>query len=76
MARLDLAETVDLQTVKTEWIDALTSVERFVAARDPEEVGCLYYSPAADAFVDPADASDAVPHYGCPGGVLPRVKPR
>lgn len=26
------------------------------------------------AFVDPADAADAVPHFERPGGVLPRLE--
>jgi hypothetical protein len=26
------------------------------------------------AFVDPRESADAVPHYGRPGGVLPRVQ--
>ena len=39
-----------------------------------EEVGCLYYSPAVRGFVLPdAESRDAVPHFGRPGGVLPRL---
>ena len=73
LARLDLAEPIDLQAVKHAWLDALDSVEPFVASRPPEEIGCLYYSLSRKAFVDPREVADAVPHFGRPGGVLPRV---
>lgn len=73
LARLDLAEPVDLHELKHAWIDALDSVEPFVATRSPEEIGCLYYSVSRSAFVDPRDAADAVTHFGRPGGVLPRI---
>lgn len=73
LARLDLAAPVDLAATKREWLEALDSVEGFVAARPSDEIGCLYYSPSRRAFADPRDAADAVPHFGRPGGVLPRV---
>ncbi|MDH3524850.1 MAG: hypothetical protein OES32_14800 [Acidobacteriota bacterium] len=73
LARLALARPIDLQAMKRAWLEALDSVEPFVASRQPEEVGCLYYSSARRAFVDPGEAADAVPHFGRPGGVLPRV---
>ena len=37
---------------------------------EPETVR---YSATRAAFVDPREAADAVPHFGRPGGVLPRV---
>jgi hypothetical protein len=73
LTRLDLVGTVDLQATKREWIDALDSVAPFVASRPADEIGCLYYSAAVRSFVDPRHAPDAVPHFGRPGGVLPRV---
>jgi len=73
LARLDLAQPLDLVETKAAWLAALDAVEPFAASRPPEELGCLYYSAAARAFVDPRDAADAVPHFGRPGGVLPRV---
>lgn len=73
LARLDLAEPIDLHVLKREWLEALESVEPFVESRPPGEIGCLYYSAAREEFVDPREASDAVPHFGRPGGVLPRV---
>jgi hypothetical protein len=73
LERLDLARPVDLTALKREWIEALDSVEPFVVSRPPNEIGCLYYSASRRSFVDPREADDAVPHYGRPGGVLPRV---
>ena len=73
LARLDLAEPIDLHELKRAWLDALDSVEPFVASRPPEEIGCLYYSPSQRNFVDPRFVPDAVPHFGRPGGVLPRI---
>jgi hypothetical protein len=59
--------------MKRDWIEALDSVGPFVAARRMEELGCLYYSPSLQTFVDPDEVADAVPHFGRPGGVLPRI---
>ena len=73
LARLDLAVPLDLAATKRTWLAALDSVEPFVASRPAGEVGCLYYSRARRAFVDPREAADAVPHFGRPGGVLPRI---
>ena len=73
LARLELTEPVDLQATKQAWLEALDSVKPFANARPPDEIGCLYYSPSRESFVDPADATDAVPHFGRPGGVLPRI---
>lgn len=73
LARLDLAAPVDLVDLKREWLEALDSVEPFVESRPPDELGCLYYSSDQQAFVDPRDADDAVPHFGRPGGVVPRL---
>lgn len=73
--RLKLARPIDLPALKQEWLDALADADAFVRSRPPGEMGCLYYSPVLERFVTP-DASgpaDAVPHYGRPGGVLPRI---
>jgi hypothetical protein len=75
LERLDLTEPMDVHATKRAWLKALDSVEPFVESRPPEEIGCLYYSPSRRAFVDPREVSDAVPHFGRPGGVLPRVTP-
>ncbi|MEE8367437.1 MAG: nucleotidyl transferase AbiEii/AbiGii toxin family protein [Thermoanaerobaculia bacterium] len=76
--RLDLAEPLELPLLKKSWLQALDSVKAFVASRPSPEVGCLYYSAAEHAFVDPgavdpAFATEVRPHFGRPGGVLPRV---
>jgi hypothetical protein len=73
LARLDLAAPVDLHALKHSWLEALDSVEPFVASRPAEEIGCLYHSASKQAFVDPREVTDAVPHFGRPGGVLPRI---
>jgi hypothetical protein len=73
LARLDLAHPIDLQELKESWLEALDSVEPFVASRPSEEIGCLYYSASRQEFVDPRGITDVVPHFGRPGGVLPRV---
>jgi hypothetical protein len=46
--------------------------------RPPSEVGCLYYSTNDRRFVLPhgnlsLTEQGIVPHFGAPGGVLPRV---
>jgi hypothetical protein len=73
LARLELAVPVDLHVLKQEWLEALDSVEPFVASCPTEEVGCLYYSASRRTFVDPRGVADSVPHFGRPGGVLPRI---
>jgi len=80
LARLHLAEPIDPRQLKSDWLAALDGAEGFVRRRPPGEAGCLYYAVGLDRFVDP-DEVDAyqeepgpiVPHFGAPGGVLPRV---
>lgn len=74
-ARLRLEHPIDLPAMKTRWLTALSDAETFVRSRPPGEMGCLYYSPSRARFVTPLPgaASDTVPHFGRPGGVLPRV---
>lgn len=73
--RLRLTTPVDLPTLKARWLAALSAAEAFVRSRPPAEVGCLYYSRALGRFVAPGTpgTDDAVPHFGRPGGVLPRI---
>jgi hypothetical protein len=77
-ARLNLAEPFDLPAAKTAWLAALDEAEAFARTRPPDESGCLYYSRSTSTFVVPvgdvglADG-DVVPHYGAPGGVVPRI---
>jgi len=73
--RLNLVEPVDLPALKNQWLAALAGADAFVRRRPPDEVGCLYYSPGLARFVAPGPdgPADVVPHYGRPGGVLPRV---
>ncbi len=77
-ARLHLVEPFDLAGAKQTWLAALEDTDAFVRERPPEECGCLYYSTVRQQFVVPRrDASLAdqgiVPHFGAPGGVLPRM---
>ncbi len=76
-SRLDLRVPFDLPTAREHWRAAIGAAEAFVLSRPPGEIGCLYWSPDAERFVMPptgsADAVGAVPHFGAPGGVLPRV---
>ena len=76
-SRLSLREPVNLIALKSTWLDALSEAEAFVRSRPPEEIGCLYYSRSRRAFVGRFEATDlgqdVVPHYGRPGGVLPRI---
>lgn len=77
-ARLNLVEPFDLARAKQTWLDALDAAEAFVRQRPPEEYGCLYYSTLEDRFVTPESGvsledQGVVPHYGRPGGVVPRV---
>jgi hypothetical protein len=73
--RLKLTEPVDLPALKSRWLLALSDADTFVRSRPPGEAGCLYYSRSLERFVaaGTAGSEDAVPHYGRPGGVLPRV---
>lgn len=75
LERLHLAAPLDLEALKTEWLGALDSADAFVRSRPPEEAGCLYYAPKLERFVDPGagDIGGIVPHFGRPGGVLPRI---
>jgi hypothetical protein len=78
VARLQLAAPFNLREAKAAWLAALAAAESFANERPPEEIGCLYYSHRDERFVVPrADIGltqqGISPHYGVPGGVLPRV---
>lgn len=73
--RLRVTEPVDLPAMKQEWLAALADAKTFVESRNPKDLGCLYYDPEEQRFVDPTGRAPerAVPHFGRPGGVLPRI---
>lgn len=76
-SRLHLAVRPNLPELKSRWLEALSRAERFVNGRPPSEAGCLYYSRRLRRFVEPGVDEDLAaagiePHYGRPGGVLPR----
>lgn len=75
--RLHLAAPFDLATAKVTWLAALDEADAFIRSRPAEEAGCLYYAPGTGDFVVPVRGADLgvagiVPHYGAPGGVVPR----
>jgi hypothetical protein len=76
--RLNLARPFDLTEAKRTWLSALEDADRFARERPPDELGCLYYAADRGTFVVPRSIETLadqglVPHYGSPGGVLPRV---
>lgn len=77
-ARLHFVEPFDVAQAKTLWLAALEEAEAFARARPPEESGCLYYMTVGERFVVPRTAVSLVkqgiiPHFGEPGGIVPRV---
>ena len=78
VARLNLAVPYDPVASKVLWLGALDDAEAFARFGPTDEVGCLYYSPQLQSFAVPdretdLASQDLVPHFGAPGGVLPRV---
>lgn len=75
LARLDLTGPIDLLETKTNWLAALDEADGFARRHDPVEAGCLYWSPSQGSFVSPQPGmpGEIVPHFGRPGGVLPRI---
>jgi hypothetical protein len=73
--RLRLTSPVDPQGLKARWLAALEQADGFIRSRPAEEAGCLYYSPRLRRFVTPGGGgpTDAAPHFGRPGGVLPKL---
>ncbi len=78
LARLDLARPFDLEAGRETWRAALAEADDFARARPADEAGCLYYSTPAERFVLPRpdlplSEQDVTPHWGRPGGILPRA---
>jgi len=78
IARLALARPFDLVEARTVWQAALTDADQFIREGPHEEVGCLYYAPRRGHFAAPSpglslEEQGLVPHFGQPGGILPRV---
>jgi hypothetical protein len=74
-SRLQLAQPVDLISMKEEWLQMLKDAEIFVNSRPPEELGCLYLSPSTQKFYAPEAGSRQgyITHFGRISGVLPQV---
>jgi len=75
LKRLQWSESIDVVRFKEDWLAALQSAERFIHSRPPQEMGCLYFNTETKGFVDPnaTGESASVPHFGTPGGVLPKI---
>jgi len=70
-ARLQLSKPIDLPGLKQLWLAALDEAAKFIASRPGDEIGCLYYSPAARRFIQPSADDVVAVHFGRPGGILP-----
>src|SRR5579862_5225412 len=73
--RLHLVHPFDVVAAKDTWLGALAEADAFVRSRPPDEIGCLYYAVEEARFVMPGPGADpdVRPHFGLPGGVLPRI---
>lgn len=76
--RLRLRERYDPVSTRTTWRRALEETDRFIRARPASEMGCLYYDTRGERFTlpdpdIPLNEQGIVPHFGAPGGVIPRV---
>lgn len=76
--RLHLQAPVDLQKLKMDWLHMLDDAEQFIQLSPPDDIGCLYYSPEKQKFIQPVDfskSSSIARHFAKPGGILPIIKP-
>jgi hypothetical protein len=74
--RLQLTAPLDLVSARDTWRAALDDAHAFILRRPSAEIGCLYYDTRAKRFVQPdrdAESAHIVPHFGAPGGVIPRA---
>jgi hypothetical protein len=73
--RLRLNKKIDLQDMKTLWLEVLDRSQQVCNYLPAAEVGCLYYDQSKQGFIVPdKDRSDSVVlHYGRDGGILPRI---
>ncbi len=74
--KLNLNVKVDLQELKTTWLNILAEAESFIKKAPSGHLGCLFYSKTQRKFILP-DFEDSTqeftPHFGKLYGVLPRV---
>ena len=65
----------DLVAGKRTWLSALEEAEEFVRTRPDDELGCLYYAVAREAFVMPASPTDLASKGGeCTLILAPRAE--
>lgn len=71
-----LREPLDLQALKSEWIDAVDAAEKLITDLPPAEVGCLYLS-LGGSPTSPDPASPGFPslirHFGSLHGAWPTI---
>lgn len=71
--RLDLKVSLTPAVVRNNWNVALKEASRWISQRLPDEMGCLYTKPNSGLVFAPEKGDEAIPLYGKPGGVLPRI---
>lgn len=73
-AALELTARPDVAELKRTWLQALEEARHLVRTLPAEDSGCLYWNPEESRFVTPAGGTRGlVRHFGCEGGILPRV---
>lgn len=72
-ARLRLVTPPDLPVLKQVWLRALEEATTFVNQQDPATLGCLFFEPESQRFLQPAEGQRTTLHFGRPGGVMPLV---
>lgn len=78
LARLRTSTPLNPADLKSRWQGALAAADEFVRQRPLDEVGCVYVDSRTGAVRAPdisrtLDAQGLVPHFGAPGGVIPRL---
>jgi hypothetical protein len=73
---LNLTREINLESLKTKWLQMIDDCENYVSHLPPKEVGCLYYSTTEKRFLElnlkAPRPSEVLCHYGKPGGrVIP-----
>ena len=74
--KLNLNTKINLQELKTTWLNILAEAEIFIKKAPPEHLGCLFYSKKQNKFILPnfdESKPEVIPHYGKMYGVFPRV---
>ena len=74
--RLKLKQPVNLQSLKSTWLEAIAQAAEFINTRPTSEAGCLYYSQKTGGFLTPTvEDKEVVSHYASLGGIIPQFDP-